>query len=53
MKHEHSAMQALRGYHIAARTAKVLRVAHFVALGCAAASLAVGGARVVKKFREG
>ncbi|MCL2447001.1 MAG: hypothetical protein FWD06_09580 [Oscillospiraceae bacterium] len=42
---------ALRGYQIASRTAKVLRVLHVVALCAAAASLAFGGVRVVQGMR--
>jgi hypothetical protein len=43
---------ALRGYQIAQRTAKVLRVLHIIALGAAAASLAIGGLRVVQGFKN-
>ncbi|MDR2753957.1 MAG: hypothetical protein LBB50_06590 [Oscillospiraceae bacterium] len=42
--------RAVKGYTVAVRTAKVLRIAHGAALGCAAASLAVGGTRVVQKL---
>jgi len=52
MKHEHNAAQAFRYYHLASKTAKALRVAHMAAMGCAAASLVVGGVRIVQKFRE-
>jgi hypothetical protein len=48
---EKNAFSALRGYQLASRTAKVLRVAHMAALGVAAASLVVGGVRVVKQFK--
>ncbi len=44
--------QALKTYRTAARAAKAFQVAHAVALGCAAASLAVGGLRTVKRLRE-
>ena len=43
--------QALRFSHTATRVAKALRVAHGVALGCAAASLVLGGVRAVKRMR--
>jgi len=48
---EKSAVAAFRGYHYAARAAKVLRVAQMAAMGAAAASLVVGGVRIVKRFR--
>lgn len=43
---------ALRGYQIASRTAKVLRVLHVVALCAAAASLAIGGVQVVQGIKS-
>ena len=52
MKHEHNAMQAFRYYRIASRAAKALQVAHMAAMGAAAASLVVGGVRVVQRLRE-
>jgi len=52
MKHDHNATQAFRYYQLASRTAKALRVAHVAAMGCAAASLVVGGVRVVQRLRE-
>jgi len=51
VKEEKSAITAFRGYQYAARAAKVLRVAHMAAMGAAAASLVVGGVRIVKHFR--
>ena len=48
---EKSAITAFRGYRFASKTAKVLRVAHVAAMGAAAASLVVGGVRIVKRFR--
>ena len=47
---EKSVSQALRYYRAAARAAKVMKAAHVVALGCAAAALAVGGARAVRRL---
>ena len=44
--------QAFKGYRTAARAAKMLRVAHMAALGCAAASLVLGGVRVFKRFSD-
>ena len=52
MKQDNNTMQAFRYYHMASRAAKALRVAQVAAMGCAAASLVVGGARVVQRFRE-
>ena len=51
MKEEKSAVSALRSFQIASQTAKVLRVAQVAAMGVAAASLVVGGVRVVKQFK--
>ena len=48
---EKSVLQALKYYSRAAKAAKALQVAHGVALGCAAASLVVGGIRAVRKLR--
>ena len=48
---EHSIGQAFKGFRVAAKAAKALQVAQAVALGCAAASLVVGGMRAVKKMR--
>jgi hypothetical protein len=44
--------QALKAFRAASKAAKVLQAAHGVALGCAAASLVVGGVRAAKKLRE-
>ena len=52
MKQDNGVSQAFRGYHAAARAAKVLNIAHKAAMGAAAASLVVGGLRIVKWFRE-
>ena len=52
MHHEHGVSNAIRGYQMASRAAKVLRVAQMAAMGCAVASLALGGVRAIKKFRE-
>ena len=42
----------MRGYQWASRTATVLKYARLAAMGCAAASLVLGGVRIVKLFRE-
>jgi hypothetical protein len=52
MNQTETIVRAVKGYTMAARAAKVLHVAHGVALGCAAASLAVGGARTAQKLME-
>ncbi|MCL2532084.1 MAG: hypothetical protein FWE40_08000 [Oscillospiraceae bacterium] len=52
MNQTKSIFTALRGYQIASRTAKVLRVLHVVALCAAAASLAIGGVRVVQGVKN-
>jgi len=44
--------QALHHYKWATRAMKALKVAQVAAMGCAAASLIVGGVRVIKRFRE-
>ncbi|MDR3313567.1 MAG: hypothetical protein LBS96_03815 [Oscillospiraceae bacterium] len=44
--------KAMRRYRRATRAAQLLSWGHTVALGCAAASLALGGARVFKATRE-
>ena len=49
---EKTVLQALKGYRAAAKVAKAFQVAHGVALGCAAASLVLGGVRAVKRMRE-
>ena len=48
---EKSIGHALRNYQRAAKIAKAFQIAHGVALGCAAASLAVGSIRAVRKLR--
>jgi len=48
---EKSIGHALQCYSRAAKVAKAFQVAHGVALGCAAASLIVGGLRAVRKLR--
>jgi len=47
---EKSISRALKGCRTAARAAKAFQIAHGVALGCAAASLVVGGIRAVRKL---
>lgn len=49
---EKTAAQALKAYRAAANAAKALQAAHAVALGCAVASLVVGGIRAVKRIVE-
>ena len=48
---EKSIGQALKAYRTAAKAAKAFQVARGVALGCAAAALAVGGVRAVQRLR--
>jgi len=48
---EKGVLHALKCYSRAAKVAKAFQIAHGVALGCAAASLAVGGIRAVRKLR--
>ena len=48
---ERSIAHALKCYSAAAKAAKAFQVARGVALGCAAAALAVGGVRAVKRMR--
>ena len=48
---EKSIGQALKAYRTAAKAAKAFQVARVMALGCAAASLAVGGMRTVQRLR--
>ena len=43
--------QALKGFRVASKAAKALQVAHGIALGCAAASLVIGGVRAVRRMR--
>jgi hypothetical protein len=43
--------QAMKGYRRATRAAQVLSWGHTVALGCAAASLLLGGVRIVRATR--
>ena len=43
---------ALRGFQIASRTVKALRYAQIAAMGCAAASLVLGGVRLVRQYRD-
>ena len=52
MAHEHSVSGAFRGYQLASRTARALKYARLAAMGCAAASLALGGLRALRRFRE-
>ena len=49
---ENDIAQAIKGFRAAAKAARAFRAAHAVALGCAAAALVLGGARVVKRVRE-
>jgi len=49
---EKSVSRALNGYRAAAKAARAFKIAHGVALGCAAAALAVGGIRAVRRMRE-
>jgi len=51
MNQTKTVFSALRGYQVATRAAKILRVLHVVALCAAAASLAIGGVRVVQGMR--
>ena len=48
---EKSILHALKCYGRAAKVAQAFQIAHGVALGCAAASLVVGGIRAVRKLR--
>jgi len=47
---EKNILHALKTYRTAARAAKAFQIAHGVALGCAAASLVVGGVRAVRRL---
>ena len=49
--HIQNIAKALRATQKFARAAKILQVAYIAALGGAVASLAIGGIRLVKKFR--
>lgn len=51
MEYQHIA-RALKTCRTAARAAKAFRIAHALALGCAAASLAAGGISAAKQLRE-
>jgi len=51
MNYEHSAAGALKGYKWASRAASALKYAHYAAMGCAAASLVLGGIRIARQFR--
>ena len=44
--------QAFKGYLALSKVARALSIAHSVALGCAAASLVVGGVFTILKLRE-
>ena len=46
-----SVAKAFKGYQIASKAARVLQIAHGVALGCAAASLVAGGVFTVMRLR--
>jgi len=48
---EKSIGQALKGFRAAARVARVFQAGQVIALGCAAASLVVGGVRAVRRIR--
>ena len=43
---------AIRGFRAAARVARIFQAGQVIALGCAAASLVVGGVRAVRRIRE-
>ena len=44
--------RAFKGFQYASKAAKAFQIAHGVALGCAAASLAAGGVMTIMRLRK-